>query len=297
MRLGRRFVACLTSTLSWAAGAATLSAQQQFGGELVGEGVVSLPDQGETFPSLSADGEILYFSRVKDGRGWSEQQIMWARWDGDGWGEPQVLPFSDATASDRAPRSAPDDSFLIFSSNRALPGDGGSGEYNIWMVEQNGQAWGAPIPVPGALNSHQRDAHGSVAADGTIYFYSTRDGSLGRGDIWRSSASDGGYGEPVNLGPPVNSALSQPDLWISPSQEWMILVITDHPEGYGGDDLYLSEFRDGAWTEPVNLGPAVNTAEYEYGPFVDATGTWLYFVSHRTGGGDIYRIRLREVLR
>jgi Tol biopolymer transport system component len=292
--ISRRLV---LATALVAGGVVHVQAQDGFRAELVGEGVISLADHGETFPALNADGDVLYFSRVQQGRGWAHQHILWSKWQEDHWGEPRMMPFSGGTASDRALRPAPDNTMVTFSSNRPLPGAEGVGEYNLWIIYREGEGWSAPQPVPGALNSDGRDAHGSVAQDGTIYFYSIRDEGEGRGDIYRSSPGPDGYGAAVNLGPPVNTAESQPDLWISPSQEWMILVITEHPDGHGGDDLYFSEFRDGAWTAPRNLGPAVNTPEYEYGPFMDPTGTWLYFISHRSGEGDIYRIELRELMR
>jgi hypothetical protein len=114
---------------------------------------------------------------------------------------------------------------------------------------------------------------------------------MGRSDLYRVGSS----GEVVHHGPPLNDELSQPDLWVSPDETWMILAITDHPEGYGGDDLYVSRFADGAWSEPINLGPEINTAEYEYGPWVTADGQYLLFTSHRTGPSHVYRVPARLV--
>ena len=75
----------------------------------------------------------------------------------------------------------------------------------------------------------------------------------------------------------------------------VILAITDHPDGYGGDDLYVSRFVDGAWTAPVNLGPEINTPEYEYGPWVTSNGEFLLFTSHRDGPSNVYRAPMRLV--
>ena len=76
----------------------------------------------------------------------------------------------------------------------------------------------------------------------------------------------------------------------------MILVITDRPGGYGGDDLYLSRFNGESWSVPTNLGPKINSAEYEYGPTVSADGAYLYFTSHRGGSADVFRVPLSSVL-
>jgi len=77
----------------------------------------------------------------------------------------------------------------------------------------------------------------------------------------------------------------------------MILVITDHPDGYGGDDLFVSRFEGESWTAPENLGPEINSDQYEYGPTVSPDGEYLYFNSHRRGSADVYRIPLASVPR
>lgn len=43
----------------------------------------------------------------------------------------------------------------------------------------------------------------------------------------------------------------------------------------------------------MNLGPEINTAEYEYGPSVSADGRYLLFTSHRDGPANIYRADIR----
>ena len=116
---------------------------------------------------------------------------------------------------------------------------------------------------------------------------------MGRSDIYSVRRTVDGYGPAVNLGAPVNTEHSQPDLFVSGDGQMMILAVTDHPDGFGGDDLYVSYRRDNGWTEPVNLGPEINTPEYEYGPFI--SGGYLYFSSHGFGSGSIYRIRLDEI--
>ncbi len=58
------------------------------------------------------------------------------------------------------------------------------------------------------------------------------------------------------------------------------------PNGSGETDLYKCEFINGEWTEPLNLGPHINTAGKEIFPFYLPTGK-LYFSSNgRTENGD-----------
>lgn len=105
------------------------------------------------------------------------------------------------------------------------------------------------------------DTHVSVS-DRAVWFASRREGGFGRSDLYRVGAD----GTVTHIGSELNDELSQPDLWISSDESWMILAVTDRPDGLGGDDLYVARCVDAGWTVPMNLGPAVNTTEYEYGP-------------------------------
>lgn len=71
-----------------------------------------------------------------------------------------------------------------------------------------------------------------------------------------------------------------------------IWFASDRPGGYGGYDIWTSSKVDGQWTEPVNLGPSVNTQNNEVFPYVLAFE--LYFASDRPGLGglDVYTISL-----
>lgn len=53
---------------------------------------------------------------------------------------------------------------------------------------------------------------------------------------------------------------------------------SDMPGGFGGLDLYYSEMNDGEWTNPVNLGPVINTSGSESFPFASESG-FLFFAS------------------
>ncbi len=65
---------------------------------------------------------------------------------------------------------------------------------------------------------------------------------------------------------------------------------SDKPEGYGGSDLYYSQWKDGYWNNPVNLGPSINTGGNEAYPFINSSGE-LFFSSDSLpgrGGKDIF---------
>ncbi len=62
-----------------------------------------------------------------------------------------------------------------------------------------------------------------------------------------------------------------------------IYFSSNMPGGFGGKDIYKSEFKKGKWTRPENLGEDVNTEGDEMFPTAHRDGT-LYFASNGLGG-------------
>ena len=75
-----------------------------------------------------------------------------------------------------------------------------------------------------------------------------------------------------------------------------MVFASDRAGGFGGFDLYYSDFKNGEWSEPVNFGEKINTGFDEYRPVlidegVSWTQTMMVFSSNRpggTGGFDLY---------
>lgn len=73
-----------------------------------------------------------------------------------------------------------------------------------------------------------------------------------------------------------------------------IYFSSDKPDGFGGSDIYYSERKGEYWSDPVNLGPVINTKGNESYPFITAGGD-LYFSSDGHpgfGGKDIFYSRM-----
>lgn len=69
-----------------------------------------------------------------------------------------------------------------------------------------------------------------------------------------------------------------------------LFFASDKPGGFGGSDLYYSQWKGDRWDDPVNLGPKINTKGSESYPFINPSGE-LFFSSdgyQGYGGKDIY---------
>ncbi len=79
------------------------------------------------------------------------------------------------------------------------------------------------------------------------------------------------------------------------SDEKTLYFASTRPGGQGGVDLYRSHYEDDQWSEPVNLGPEINTPGDEMFPHIH--NDTLYFSSnghYGLGGLDIYMIDLND---
>jgi outer membrane protein OmpA-like peptidoglycan-associated protein len=75
-----------------------------------------------------------------------------------------------------------------------------------------------------------------------------------------------------------------------------LFFASDKPGGYGGSDIYYSQLKDGYWSDPVNLGPLINTKGNESYPFVNFSGEILFSSDGHPGlgGKDIFFSRFSD---
>jgi Tol biopolymer transport system component len=131
-----------------------------------------------------------------------------------------------------------------------------------------------------------------ISPDGKKFFMaSNRSGGRGGIDIWVSTRekTDDPWGEPVNVGEPVNSGANDFCPTIARDGHTFFFVSNRVVAGAcGGDDIYVTRLQDdGTFEEPRNLGCSVNSAGNEAGPFPltePGSGPVLYFSSNRAGG-------------
>ncbi len=93
------------------------------------------------------------------------------------------------------------------------------------------------------------------------------------------------FGDPVNLGFPVNDSSDVRGMCVS--RDGLALYFSSNrPGGYGSYDLYVTRraTTSSAWGTPVNLGPTVNSSSADYQPWISPDGLSLLFASTRPGG-------------
>ena len=232
--------------------------------------------------AMTPDGSELYFAVTLGGR----TMIMVTRQQDGVWTEPAVAPFSGRYL-DVEPAISPDGQRFFFLSTRPQAGQEekpGWVYQDIWVMDREGDAWGEPYNLGSPVNSDSPEYFPSVTTDGTIYF--TREGEDRVSATWRSRLVDGAYTEPEMLGPEVNCGSNRFNVYVAPDESFAIVPNVGRDDAIGGADYYVV-FRseDDTWSEPINMGPAINQPQgAEWSASLSPDGKYLFFMSSRAYG-------------
>ncbi len=205
----------------------------------------------ERSPELSRDGHLLFFATNRPG-GLGDFDI-WVAWrahthDDFGW-QPAINLGSgvNSAAGDFGPSYIDNDKIGIPTLYFASARPGGLGSADIYRSELSADGSFGPAAPVSELNSPQGDFRPSIRGDGLeIVFDSNRPGptdvsGIGLRDLWvsRRSTLSAPWSIPENLGPAVNSPFNDYLAMLSSNGRTLVMV-SDRPGGFGGNDLYLA---------------------------------------------------------
>ena len=140
-------------------------------------------------PALAADGTLYFMRTDADADGKGAFRLFRSRLLHGQYQAPQPLPFSDGVTGDFDPVVAPDQSYLVFSSQRAPATAAGS---ELFIVFARGEGWSAPQPL-GVAGVEPR-----LSPDRAMLYYSAPDRRVHAFDLhgWlgkHSAVADAGH--------------------------------------------------------------------------------------------------------
>ena len=282
-----------------------LKAQSEFKGIAIGKNVNTEYD--ELAPRLSPDGQRMYFARLQHpgnvgGRN-SGQDIWFSDRDPEGnWLPAQNIgvPLNNRHHNNIG-GVALGGKMLFLANTYAENLDDVRPGISYTKIEAG--TWLMPTTIfgPTIVSDLGIVLDFFVTPDQKYMILTMRRDNVGPSDLYVSKQIEEGlYGLPQSLGDIVNFSTSS-ELTPSLSQDTKLLFFSsDMPGGMGGSDIYVSERLDDTWlnwSEPQNLGPAVNTAGFDGHFVMGYDGMFGYFVSGKTptSDGDIYQIELKEL--
>jgi peptidoglycan-associated lipoprotein len=214
----------------------------------------------------------------------------------------EIMPLVNSRFSDFSPSFGNGEySELYFTSSR-------SGGFSNKIDDRTGETftdlyssklnkkgkWSVPLILPEPVNSEGNEGSVALNKRGTTMYFTKCDVQKKKAlgcNIYVSKRKGKIWGAPTLLQIKVdsNTTLGHPTI---NDDESILIFSSDLRGGYGGKDLWIvKQQKRGKWSDPVNLGPAVNTKGDEMFPFLHSDGT-LYFSSTGhigMGGFDIFK--------
>lgn len=260
----------------------------------------------EIGPVLAPDGKTLYFGRTRfagNTEGNTDTGDAWAAQSADGgktWGPPRRLdalntPQNNGVLAVVGPQGQ---TLLV----RGTYDREGFRDEGVSRVARAATSAGA---TPKTLHSEDVAVANYYAAVPATGFFMTPDEkvlllSLERGDAeggndlyFSRPDGAGGYTAPLSLGPVLNSPGFDFAPWLAPDGKTLYFSSYGHM-GYGGADVFVSQRLDDTWakwSEPQNLGPALNGPGFDAYFSLTPDGQTAYFAASATANApaDLFR--------
>lgn len=177
--------------------------------------------------------------------------------------------------------SPSEDTLLLYIKNK------------LWFSKFENNKWSEPEKFGKEINIAKYQRHACFSPDGkTLYFSSNSDEGKGGLDIYMSKLENGVWSEGKNLGDIINTSGNEDSPFISKDGKTLYYASTGL-EGMGGYDMFASEFKDGQWSKPVNMGTPVNSPADDIYLKVE-NEKQIYLSSNRKDGYgkmDIYKFK------
>lgn len=137
-----------------------------------------------------------------------------------------------------------------------------------------------------------RDVNPTITSDGKKIFYCSQQMGNSMGPIVHHMVAEKN-GEKWNKPKTIDYGIdSIPKGWqISVSNSDAIYFSTSKLNSFGMGDIYKSEYKNGNYSLPINLGNRINSTFTEGDPFISPDEDYIIFTSYKPGGkgnGDLY---------
>lgn len=162
----------------------------------------------------------------------------------------------------------------------------------IFKAELINNKWTKIVSLPFNSDDYSTEHPALSNDEKTLYFASDMPGTLGSFDIYSVAINDGTFDIPVNLGTIINTNKKEQFPFIASDNK--LYFSSNGHFGYGLLDVFVSEFKNGSFSKPFNVGLPVNSGYDDFSFYIDSQTKEGYFASNRLegkGNDDIYELK------
>ncbi|MDP1803170.1 MAG: OmpA family protein [Bacteroidota bacterium] len=215
----------------------------------------------EGAPSLSADGNIMFFASCSDEtgdygspdrKGYGSCDIFYSQKVNGKWTKPRNAGPAINTANfESQPSFSSDGRELYFV--RGILHRGAAKEYDIYMskISDDGK-FTPPVKLGPNINTTEMEESVFIHPDNmTLYFSSAGHPGMGGLDIFMSKRQPNGeWGKAINLGYPINSFVDDNSLLVNPGGK-IAYFASNRAGGYGDLDIYQFDLPEDLRPEKI----------------------------------------------
>jgi len=258
----------------------------------------------ELGPRISADGRTLMFG-VKNSPenlgGITDGEDVWLTTSEDGnvWTKRVNMgsTVNDTDANNLAAVSSDNNTLLFCKSDGFI------------TKSRTQSGWSQPKYINLNFINEAGNMEGNLSADGKAILFTARfrqnlhykiQGN--EKDIYVIlQKKEGVWSEPINLGEHINTADDEISPFLAADGRTLYFGSNGRP-GYGSYDIYMTKRLGNDWTnwtEPVNLGPEINSPGFDAYFTLSASADYAYQVSNKNsfGKSDLVRLRLPDAIK
>lgn len=257
----------------------------------------------ELHPVIAHDGQSIYVTRKghPDNMGIDKRDDAWVSYkqkDGS-WSSIQHLglPINNNNHN-QVISVSPDNNTLLIGNTYNVNGTSKGKGISITHRKEDG-SWEVPqdVIIDNFYNNNPIHSIHLAANKQLLLLSIERNDSYGHLDLYVSFLQKNGrFSIPKNLGSTINTSYEDGTPFLAADGKTLYFSSSGHG-GYGSTDIFVSKRLDDTWrnwSEPLNLGPEINSNDWEGYYSITASGSSAYLVSNKgnqhIGAEDVYKV-------
>lgn len=243
-------------------------------------GIISVTNRGEYALSISPDHNEYFYNTGMSVDTTKPYGLLHIKRIGDKWLKPQVANLNKQDFWEQEAFFSPDGNKIYYAVS-VLVSD--TVRTKIWVSNKTKNGWGEGKVLNSPINtSAKRVFYATFSKNGNLYYT-----NVDQVKIHMSENNSGKYDSIHEIGLPRAG-----HAYVAPNEDFIIFD-SQQADSYGKTDIYVAfKTIDGSWSEPINLGPQVNTEYLETCPSLSPDGKYIFFgrYNDKNEKSDIYWI-------